>query len=379
MRKIASIAANEWTPWGGSEHCWSAAAERLVRRGVQVWISTKDWGTPVKEMEYLHSLGCRIIYRRLPSLMKRLGQKFFPGREYAREHVRMLGANADLIVVSQGSNLDGLNWMEAAKNDGYRYAVISQAAAEAWWPDDDVAERLAVCYEGASAAYFVSQANLELSRRQFGTSIRRARVIQNPFNVRYDAQPQWPIDSSRELSLACVGRLEVRAKGQDLLVEVLALPHWRERNIHVTLVGKGRNERALRYLVDDSNLTSIDFAGFVNDIEEVWSKHHALVLPSRFEGLPLALVEAMLCARAAIVTDVAGNKELVRDGINGFIATAPTVQHLDEAMNRAWDSRHHLMDIGNAAATDVRQWLSKDPSEDFIQELTALVDDTPER
>lgn len=379
MRKILFIAANEGVPWGGSELCWSAAAERLARLGVQVWISVKDWGTPVKEIEYLRSLGCRIFYRRFPSLVRRLGRKLFPGRTYAREHVRILGAKADLIVVSQGNNWDGHDWMEAAKANGYKYATIAQAAAEVAWPDDGARERLAECYEGARAAYFVSEGNVELSRRQFVTPLRNARVIRNPFKVRYDARPAWPRDPSEGLCLACVARLDVAQKGQDLLMQVLSLPHWRERKIHVTLVGNGRHELGLRRLVDDLKLTSVDFAGFVNDIEEVWSRHHALVLPSRFEGLPLALVEAMLCGRAAVVTDVAGHKELVRDGVNGFIAKAPTVELLDEAMSRAWDNRHRLMDMGNTAATDVRQKVSKDPTEDFVQELINLVDSTDER
>jgi glycosyltransferase involved in cell wall biosynthesis len=90
--------------------------------------------------------------------------------------------------------------------------------------------------------------------------------------------------------------------------------------------------------------------------------------------MPLALVEAMLCGRPSIVTDVGGTRELIRDGINGFLAKAPTVEFLDEAMTRAWDSRDQLMDMGHIAATDVRQWVSRDPTEEFIRNLTALVD-----
>jgi hypothetical protein len=44
MRKIAFIAPNEGVPWGASEYLWNAAAERLVRRGVEVHLSVKKWG-----------------------------------------------------------------------------------------------------------------------------------------------------------------------------------------------------------------------------------------------------------------------------------------------------------------------------------------------
>ena len=280
---------------------------------------------------------------------------------------------ADLVVISQGGNFDGLPWMEAAQAQGFKYAVISQSANEQWWPDDSAAERLAAGYEAACAAFFVSEANLALSRRQFVTPLTRGRVIRNPFNVRYDARPAWPGDPSESLFLACVARLDPFQKGQDLLLEVLDQPRWRVRNVHVTFVGTGQNERALRKMTKELALSQIEFAGYVEGVEQLWATYHALVLPSRFEGMSLSLVEAMLCGRPAIVTDVAGNRELVRDNVNGFLAKAPTVELFDEAMNRAWENRRCLQEIGEAAAQDVRQWVSADPTGDFVGELASLV------
>ncbi|MHB8413051.1 MAG: glycosyltransferase family 4 protein [Candidatus Acidiferrales bacterium] len=374
MRKIVFIAANEFHPWGGSEVLWGATAESFARRGVQVYASVKDWGSPVKQVEHLRTTGCRIFLRPAPSLIDRASRRLLPRRERAWQHVRKLGTGADLIVISQSKNMDGLPWMEAARSCGVRYAVIAHTAAEAWWPDDEITERLAAAYEGACGAFFVSEANLALSRRQFVTPLSRARVIRNPFNMRYDAKPAWPSGTSAEISLACVGRLDVVQKSQDLLIEALSLPHWRERSVRLLLVGGGVNERGLRRLADSLKLTNVDFAGFVSDIEQVWSKHHALVLPSRHEGMPLVLVEAMLCGRPAIITDVGGARELVRDNVNGFLVKAPTVELLDEAMNRAWENRHRLKEMGEQAAIDVRKFVSPDPVEDFVRELTVLVD-----
>jgi glycosyltransferase involved in cell wall biosynthesis len=374
MRKIAIIATNDQAPWGGGEHCWSAVAERFARRGVQVNVSVMRWDRPVKQVENLRSVGCRIFHRPMRSLPGLAWRAVFFRKGYAWHHVKRVGAGADLVVISQSGNTDGLVWMEAARGQGLDYVLISQSGNEQWWPDDAMAERLAVGYEASRGAYFVSEANLALSRRQFVTPLGRGRVIRNPFNVRYEARPPWPGDCSEKLSLAYVAALDVRQKGHELLIQVLERPQWRARNIHVTLAGSGPYERALRKTVDNLKLTNVHFAGFVEDIEELWSHHHALVLPSRFEGLPLALVEAMLCGRPAIVTDVAGHRELVRDGVNGFLAEAPTVDLLDEAMNRAWENRHRLKEMGETAARDVRQLVSADPIGDFVRELDALVD-----
>jgi glycosyltransferase involved in cell wall biosynthesis len=373
LRKIVFIASNETHRWGGSEHCWSAAAERLVQRSVQVNVSVKGWGEPVKQVEHLRSIGCQVFCRPHPSLPERIRRRVLLPKGYEGYHLRQTAEAADLVVISQGGNFDGLSWMEAARAQGLKYAVISESANEQWWPDDSAAERLAAGYEAACAAFFVSEANLVLSRRQFVTPLTRGRVIRNPFNVRYDARPAWPGDSSERLSLACVARLDPFQKGQDLLLEVLAQAHWRARNVHVTFVGTGQNERALPQMAKTLDLSRVAFAGFVEDIEQLWARYHALVLPSRFEGMPLSVVEAMLCGRPCIATDVGGNRELIRDGINGFLAKAPTVELLDEAMNRAWGNRHCLREMGEAAARDVRQWVSSDPTGDFVRELDSLV------
>jgi glycosyltransferase involved in cell wall biosynthesis len=374
MRKYLFVMAQEGHPWGGSELLWSSAAEKLVRRGNEVRVSVKDWGTPVPQIEKLRAAGCRIVYRRyrLPPFFTRQVRKFFPGPDYKMSHVDQVGQGVDLVVISQGANYDGLEFIEATQRTGHKYAIISQCAAEQWWPHDDLATKLAKLYENASGAYFVSQANLELSCRQFGSPIRNGKVVRNPFNVRYSVHPSWPESPEEGLSLGCVARLEVNQKGQDLLIQVLNLPHWRKRRICLSLIGKGLNERWLRRAVEELNLTNVVFAGHVDDIEQVWRGHHALVLASRYEGMPLAVVEAMLCGRPCIATDVGGNRELIRDGVNGFLAKAPTVELVDEAMNRAWENHERLKEMGCIAATDVRKWVSEDPGGDFALELERL-------
>jgi glycosyltransferase involved in cell wall biosynthesis len=373
MRKIAFIASNEYVPWGGSEHCWAAAAERFAQRGVQVHVSAMEWDKPVKQIEHLRSVGCRIFLRPRRSLPERIKRKFLMRNKFELHHMRKIGAGTDLVVISQGGNTDGFHWMKAAKSLGYAYAIIVEGVPDHLWPGDDTVEQFADAYEGASAAFFVSEANLAMTRRQFATPLSNGRVIRNPFNVRYDARPPWPNGGADELRLAYVARLDAAGKRQDLICEVMSLPHWRSRNVTVSFVGDGPNGLALRRLVKSLNLTSVQFAGHVNHIEDVWSKHHAQVFSSRNEGMPLTVVEAMLCGRPCIATDVGGNRELIRDGVNGFLAKAPTMELFDEAMNRAWENRHRLREMGEAAARDVRQWVSADPTGDFVRELDFLV------
>jgi len=78
----------------------------------------------------------------------------------------------------------------------------------------------------------------------------------------------------------------------------------------VSVYGEGPQERILRRVVESNALQDkIRFCGNVSDVSKIWRDNHALIMPS--EGLPLALVEALMCGRTAIVTDMAGNAEVI--------------------------------------------------------------------
>ncbi len=178
------------------------------------------------------------------------------------------------------------------------------------------------------------------------------------------------------LRLACVARLEPKAKGQDLLFRVLARDQWRARPIELRLYGNGAAGHSLRRLATELNLSNVRFEGHMDDVAEIWRQNHALVLPSRFEGMPLALVEAMLCARMAIVTDVGGNAELVEDNVSGFVAKAPTAELLDEAMERAWEQRENWELLGAVARKRVTSLVPEDPIAAFSGRLLSAVSAT---
>jgi len=120
-------------------------------------------------------------------------------------------------------------------------------------------------------------------------------------------------------------------------------------------------------------LTNVTFAGFVHDVPAIWSGHHGLILPSRCEGLPIVLVEAMLSGRVPIVTDVGGNTEVVNDGVTAYVAVAPTEDALDNAMERAWSERHRWREVGSAAAARIRTLIPREPERCFARRLVDLV------
>ena len=227
-------------------------------------------------------------------------------------------------------------------------------------------------FQGALRCYFVSRHNLQLTESQIGETLMNAEIVRNPFLVPGNPLP-WPETQDHSIKLACVARLETGEKGQDILLQVLARQPWRNRNLSVSFFGAGHNGEALRGLATRLALSNVVFPGFVSDVESIWQTHHALALPSRTEGLPLALIEAMLCGRFGIVTNEGGSAEVVEDGRTGFIANAAKADEFDQAMERAWVVREQWESIGKAAGMAVRTMVPPDPARAFTAKLLDLL------
>jgi glycosyltransferase involved in cell wall biosynthesis len=248
--------------------------------------------------------------------------------------------------------------------------VIVHCNSELLWFEQSEVGGAVASYRRALKVFCVSRGNLELLQLQVGEPLQNAQVVWNPYNVSTEEAPAWPADSTR-WRIACVARLDPAAKGQDLLLQVTARPEWRERPIEVNFFGQGSYGLALRRIANMLQLKNVRFRGHVSDIRQIWQENHMLALPSRYEGLPLALVEAMWCGRPAVVTDVAGNAELCVDGQTGFVAGSATLASFARAMERAWESRTEWKRMGEAARARVERLVPKDPISLFCELLKA--------
>jgi len=369
-------------PWGGSEELWAGAAALLAEGGHSVTIFKTCVDPNHPRIRRLLDLGCHVRdlhqvclphWIRLPRSLVRLTGRG-PAQRAIRPLVRthLTNLNPDLVVVSQGANFDGLAYSDLCRVSGRPYVIISQKATDYLWPSDKDRIVMRSAFQAALRCYFVSQHNLHLTEYQIGETLMNAEIACNPFLVSGSPLP-WPGNQDHSIKLACVARLETGEKGQDILLHVLARPLWRNRNLSVSFFGAGHNGEALRDLASRLALKKVDFPGFVSDVESIWKTHHALVLPSRTEGLPLALIEAMMCGRFGIVTNEGGSSEVVDEGRTGFIANAAKVDELDHAMERAWAVREEWESIGKAAGRAVRTMVPRDPVATFATKLLGLV------
>ncbi|MER5597373.1 glycosyltransferase [Streptomyces sp. NPDC002265] len=168
--------------------------------------------------------------------------------------------------------------------------------------------------------------------------------------------PGAAVDPSAPL-VVCVGRL-CRQKGQDVLLDAWDAVLRRLPDARLVLVGDGPDGDRLRARAPRSVL----FTGAVADTVPWYRAADLVVLPSRWEGMALAPLEAMGCGRPVVVTDVDGAREslppalagpcLVPPGDPGALAAAVTGLLLDPPLRASLggQGRRHVL-----SAHDVRR------------------------
>lgn len=385
MRKIV-IVSFCMDDWGGSEELWCRSIPPLQEAGfsisvVKYWINRQhpefvklaDRNVGLFEIYPKRSVPSRVLSNMVKitnkaALLLRLVKP--KGEDYSNFIKIMNDEAPELVIISQGINFDGLKIAHQCLLLKIPYLVVSQKAVDFYWPyKDDRAFMLETLLK-AERSCFVSHHNLRLTEEQFGKRLPNGQVIFNPVKLSGNIVP-YP-KSIEVYKIACLGRLFLLDKGQDILIRIMSEQKWRDRPVMISFIGKGTDEAALKEMAALLNVVNVEFKGHIDDIENMWRDYHALILPSRSEGLPLSMVEAMSAGRPVIISNAGGNAELVQEGSTGFIGYA-NEESFDEAMERAWERRADWAEIGKNAAAFVAAHVPKSPETDFANLILTLV------
>lgn len=153
-----------------------------------------------------------------------------------------------------------------------------------------------------------------------------------------------------------VARL-VHQKGLDVLIEAMALASGAASSWSLTLVGDGPERQALEQQVSDLGLAGrVRFMGFRSDPETFLQAASVFVLPSRFEGMPNALLEAMGSGMAVVVSDASpGPLEVVEDDVTGLVVAKENPLVLADALDRLAGDAELRARLGQSARSCLRQ------------------------
>lgn len=175
---------------------------------------------------------------------------------------------------------------------------------------------------------------------------REDQIIHIPNGIdteRFLPAPEYqPDPQSTDRPIICVARLEYN-KGIDVLLHawghlVREKAEWGAKLTPVLrLVGDGALRQQMKWMAVKLGIQdSVQFLGTRADIIELLQRSWAFVLPSRWEGMPNTLLEAMACGLPCVATRVSGSEDIISDGVNGLLVETEQPVALAEAL-------HHLI------------------------------------
>jgi glycosyltransferase involved in cell wall biosynthesis len=201
----------------------------------------------------------------------------------------------------------------------------------------------------------------------------RSCIIPNPILALPAVEGETPFLVHRPVVLNA-GRLS-REKGCDLLIRAFASLSQRYPDWNLLILGEGSQRSDLEGLVAELGMRErISLPGRVKNPYDYFRKGDLFVLPSKYEGLPNALCEAMACGMAVVAANCSpGVAEVVHDGINGLLAESENVDSLAGAMEKLMSDRARRASLGEQASLSVEPYnLNKVMAlwEDLVRELT---------
>lgn len=133
-----------------------------------------------------------------------------------------------------------------------------------------------------------------------------------------------------------IGRL-IHQKAVDILIQAF---EKLAPEAYLLIAGQGKDRDVLEQTVSDLNLQKkIIFAGVRSDVPKLLMSSDCFVLPSRYEGLPLVLTEALAAGTAIVVSNFEAAQEIIVDGQNGLVVSREDVGALYRAMVRVKDDK----------------------------------------
>ena len=163
-----------------------------------------------------------------------------------------------------------------------------------------------------------------------------------------------------------VGRL-AEVKRPEQAVDVFELLADRHPRLHLVFVGDGDQRRALERRIADSGSRAVHMLGAMENMETVLAALDAVLLTSRSEGMPVALIEAAAAGLPVVGTDVGGVSELVVHERTGLLGT--TVEELAFGLARLLEDPREARAMGERARLRIARSHSAERLAERLEEL----------
>ncbi|WP_199313514.1 glycosyltransferase family 4 protein [Leptolyngbya sp. FACHB-671] len=176
-------------------------------------------------------------------------------------------------------------------------------------------------------------------------ALGRDSVLSIPNGVPDFGEPESPVETNKQLVVGSVGRLDLMKAHEVLLQAISPL-----EGVKVVILGEGEQRTALEKLAFNLGISDrVSLPGWVDNPRLYLPGFDVIALPSRSEGFPLAIVEAMLAARPVIATRVGSVPEAVWHGETGLLIDKNDVNGLTQAIRQLRDDPALRSQLGRRA------------------------------
>jgi len=224
-------------------------------------------------------------------------------------------------------------------------------------------------YNNATKVICTLAENKSLLIEQYAVSENKIDLI--PCSI--DPKQFYPLNIEKiPESILYIGRFD-RRKGLEFLLDAFRLVAKKNNKSRLYLGGKGKELQKIKEAVRKYKIDShVIFLGFVPEkqLNEWYNKAQIVVLPSRFEGFGITLIEAIATGARVIGTNVDGIRSIIIDGKNGRLVEYGNV-------NRFVEIIHELLEQNDRQNTDMaskirEEYDSRKVSRDYIKLLESV-------
>lgn len=242
-----------------------------------------------------------------------------------------------------------------------------------YWPAR-LAERLTKSW---ARHYFAnSEAVKQFYVGQLGVKSEKITVIPNGINLEVFARAdgnkiihelKLP---EKHLVITCVANLAPN-KGHSFLLEAFENLAAKLPAAYLLLVGEGASRTELEEQVKAyQSRNRIIFMGSRKDVPDILAGSDLFVLPTLFEGMSNALMEALAAGVPVITTDIPENRQLIKNGLNGVLVKPAEIKDLEAQMQRLLSDKGLRQQLAKSAQADIeRRFALKRVAEQWHQEI----------
>jgi len=276
----------------------------------------------------------RLVCRRDSPLVSRLAEcDGLNIRTVAKPFIFHLSAVRDGAVVHAHENKAGKLAYYGSRRWGVPYVLTRRVpqVPSRRWPSDAV-------YRGAARVVAVSRAVSSILRQRF-PNLDVAVVPDAHGHLAADAMATEHLRGSfaQAFLVGHVAALQDRHKGQRVLIEAARhLAHAGSRAL-ILFIGSGPDAEALQ--AEASELDNVLFTGFVDNVADYLAMLDIAVMPSRYEAMGSALLDAMHFGVPVVASNTGGIPEIVEHGANGLLVPPNDVAGFAQAILRLENDR----------------------------------------